>query len=337
MTKTYNMQNLKIKNYQTIFIVLVGLCTSLSSCLKDTSIPPLYGWTTPNVISFQDNGGPSGGGAGYGSTTNPYPSYNFSFTLQNDTAGFNAIVFYGPNGNAPEDLTLTVAVDTAALNAFNTANSTGYVCPDNTVYSFSPTVVIKKGTNTAYVHVTITASPSFDYTASYALPLSITSASSGTVSSNFGSELNIFGVKNIYDGHYTVTGTMVDYANPVLVGAYPMDVDLVTNGLNGVIMLDNAIGSYSHSIMSGTSVSYYGSFAPQFNFDPSGDGAIVSVVNSYGQPASNGRSAEIDPSGVNKRDPSTGNFDVSYWMDQPTVITPHRTSFVEHFTYIGPR
>jgi len=331
------MQKFKLKKYKSTFIILTALSIGVSSCLKDTSKPPLYGWDTPNVISFQDNGGPSGGGAGYGSTTTPYPSYNYSFSLVNDTAGFNAIVIYGPKGPAPEDITLNIAVDTAALNTFNNSNSTGYVAPDNTIYTFPSSIVIKKGQSQAYMHVIVTdATPSFDFNASYALPLTITSASTGTISPNMGSEIIIFGVKNKYDGHYTVTGSMVDYSNPGLTGAYPMDVDLVTFGANSVYMYDNAIPGTGHSIKSGLNTSYYGSFSPVFNFDPAGSGSILSVVNYFGQPASNGRSAEIDPSGANKIN-SDKSIDVNYWMDQPSVITPHRTSFTEHFTYVGPR
>lgn len=334
------MQNFKVKTYIVIFIALSVLSISVTSCLKETHKPPLYGWSTPNVISFQDNGGPDGSGAGYGSTTTPFPSYHFSFALKNDTAGFDAIIMYGPLGPAPEDITVNLKVDPAALDSFNSANKLAYDLPDSSIYSFPTTVVIPKGQSQAYVHVTITKTASYDYTSNYALPLSITSASGGIeVSSNFGTEINVFGVRNMYDGHYKVTAIapMVDAANGNLTGNYPMDVYLETAGANSVVLVDNAIGSPSHSILSGTNVSYYGSFAPVFNFDPSGNGTIVSVTNYYGQPAGNGRSAEMDPSGTNKMDMSNMNFDVAYWMNQPAVWTPHRTSFNEHFEYLGPR
>jgi hypothetical protein len=334
------MQKTKMKNYIIYFISLVLVSISLTSCLKETSKPPLYGWNTPNVISFQDNGGPDGSGAGYGSTTTPFPSYHFSFGLKNDTAGFDAIIIYGPLGPATKDITVSLQVDPAALDSFNNANGSDYVTPDSTIYNFPSSVVIPKGQSQVYAHITIKASPSYDFSANYALPLKITSASGGVeVSSNFGTEINAFGIRNIYDGHYKVTAIspMVDAANANLTGNYPMDVYLETAGANSVVLVDNAIGSPSHSILSGGSTSYYGSFAPVFNFDPSGNGTIISVTNYYGQPAGNGRSAEIDPSGANKMDMSTKNFDVKYWMNQPSVITPHRTSFNEHFEYLGPR
>lgn len=208
------MKKIKMKKTNLLIIAIGALSICFTSCLKETSHPPLYGWNSPNVISFQDNGGVTGGGAGYGSTTTPYPSYNFSFALQNDTAGFDAIVMYGPKGPAPQDITVNVAVDTAALNAFNDANSTSYVAPDNSTYSFPSSVVIRKGQSQAYVHVTIKASPSFDFNASYALPLSITSATAATVSTNMGSEINIFKVQNQYEGNYTATGYLYHPSSP---------------------------------------------------------------------------------------------------------------------------
>ena len=91
-----------------------------------------------------------------------------------------------------------------------------------------------------------------------------------------------------------------------------------------------------HQILSGPDWSYYGSFGMEFTFDPNTD-QVVSVTNPYGQPSGNGRSAALDPSGTNLWDASTKNLSVKYWMDQPSVITPHRVSFDELYTYKGPR
>jgi hypothetical protein len=195
--KNYDMQTFKmIKNIAT-FSILVALGIGFTSCIKDNTPPPLDGsHSVPDLISFQDNGGPDGSGAGYGTTTAPFPLYNFSFQLQNDTAGFDAIVIYGPSGSAPQDITLNIAVDQAVLDAFNNANSTGYTAPDNTTYSFPSPVVIPKGKSQVFVHVTIKATPTFDFSANYALPLRITSSSYGVVSTNFGAEINAFVVTN---------------------------------------------------------------------------------------------------------------------------------------------
>jgi hypothetical protein len=61
-------------------------------------------------------------------------------------------------------------------------------------------------------------------------------------------------------------------------------------------------------------------------------------VNAYGQPASNGRYAQLDPTGVNTWDPVTKTLKVKYFMFQPSVIAVGpRVSFNETFTYVGVR
>jgi len=334
------MQKLKIKQYINILIVAV-LSTGAGSCLKETSHPPLYGWDTPNVISFQDNGGPDGSGAGYGSTTTPYPSYNFSFKLQNDTAGFDAIVVYGPKGPASEDITVNVEANAAALDSFNSANSTSYVMPDASVYSFPSSVVIKKGESQAYVHITIKASPAFDFNASYALALTITSSSSSTVSPNMGSEINIFSVQNIYDGEYTVTGGFVDNTGSFTdEGVYPVDAFLETSGGNSVVFYDNGNSISGKAINAGGSLSYFGAFVPVFTIDPT-TGDVTNVADAVPlTDASNvhGRYAQLDPSGVNKYDFSTKTMKVKYIMYQNDIAPGYaRVVFDETYTYVGPR
>jgi hypothetical protein len=64
---------------------------------------------------------------------------------------------------------------------------------------------------------------------------------------------------------------------------------------------------------------------------------ITEVINEYGQPAGNTRSAQIDPGGINKWSSIDRHIDVKFWMNQPSSIAGHRTSFDLKFTYLGPR
>lgn len=190
------MRLYKIIKTSGISIVALGVCLTLNSCLKDNNPPPLYSWPVPNVVMFQDNGGASAGGAGYGTTTAPFPLYYFPLTLGgSNTASFSAIVMYGPNGNAPKDITVNLAIDPTALTAFNAYNYTNLVAPDPSTFTFPASVTIAKGTNQAYAQVTVNGNSTPDPNANYAIPLMITSASSGTVSTNFGVEINYFTVQ----------------------------------------------------------------------------------------------------------------------------------------------
>lgn len=317
------------------YIVNVVLATTtilmLNSCLKKRETT-LDGDGPRNVVEFKNTGSNTAAGSSF------YPLYSLDMGSMKpgEFKSFNINVSYSGEDVAPSDITVELAVDQTALDRFNTENGTDYIVPPASVCSYPTTLVIKKGQRVSTDSAKVTLSPDFDFDAAYALPLSIKSVNpSHTISGNFGSAMYAFTLRNQYDGHYTVTGTMVDYANPGLTGNYPMDVYLVTTGSNSVVMYDNAVSNYAHSISSGGALSYYGSFAPKFFFDASG--TITSVVNFYGQPSGNGRSGELDPSGINKINLSTLSMDVNYWMNQPAVLAPHRTSFSEHITYVGPR
>lgn len=134
---------------------------------------------------------------------------------------------------------------------------------------------------------------------------------------------------NPASGRYVCTGSMIDYTNASLTGAYPWNVALRQTGPYTLELFDeDQTKDVFHKILSGGSPSSYGSFGVVLQLDD--QHRVVSVINKYGQPASNGRSAELDPSGVNKYDPVAKELKVKYWMNQPG--NTHRTSFDEILT-----
>ena len=312
------------------------LSIGLSSCLKDKeyddrSIQSVRSEGTQKIIEI---------GVSATNTTN-FLSTAFD-ALNKDTVIDFIPVRLASAEPAPEDIHVTLVKNDALVNDYNTNNGTAYEIPDATMFSVvNPglVVTIPKGSYVGYLQIKL--KPSDFLGSDWALGYKIASVDKQgyTISGNLNYGIVAFGIKNQYDGHYRVTALepMTDEANPNLTGRYPMDVYLITQSGNSVAMFDIAVGTYAHSISNGGSLSLYGSFSPQFNFDPSGDGTIVSVENAYGQPSSNGRSAELDPSAPHKWDPATHNIDVKYWMNQPSVIPGHRTTFHEHFEYLGPR
>ncbi len=329
-----------MKKYINSCIVLAGLFISMASCLKENNYPPLYGRSSPNVISFQDNGGSNGAGAGFGSTTTPYPLYQFSFKLAalNDTTGFDGIVIYGPNGGAPEDITLNITVDQSALDSFNNSNSTSYTIPDPSIFSVPSSVVIHKGQSQAYVHMTITLSSAFDFNASYAIPLTITSASSGAISANFASEINAFADENIYDGSYTLNIQTIGWAaygisdgDP---GTYPGNIGLVTQGPNSVSLNVPNYGGLEPAFTAGNAGgTAFGATTPLFTFDPTTND-LISVVNTTPDDG-RGRTLYLNPAVTDSRyDPTTQTVYAAYIMTQNG--RPNQQIF-DTLVYKGPR
>jgi hypothetical protein len=142
--------------------------------------------------------------------------------------------------------------------------------------------------------------------------------------------------RNRWDGVYTVTGTMADVSvgNNSLFS--PADYEFITRSENEVELMPRELGIPGILILSGTTLSYYGSFSIIVTFDRLSN-KITSVRNGYGQPSPNGRYAILDPAGENQWDPATKTAKIRFWMDQPVVVAGHRVSFVQTWTYKSER
>ena len=307
-------------------ITLLGL----SACLKDKNLV-LDPDKTPSVIEFSTiNDNPAGIGAGYS-------LYVRAYDIQPAAVASIDVNYSGPNA-APSDITVNIGVNQAAIDAYNEANDTHYTLLPTSSYTMTPTVTIKSGTRKATIDFTFKTNV-FDLTKNYVLPITISSVSSGTISGNYGTILLAINAKNKWDGRYKIEGTMVDATNATFTAKSPSNADLYTQSGTTNAMFDYSYsGTFGHRFLAGGSDSYYGSYAPVFTFDEAGN--ITSVVNYYGQPAANGRSARLDPTGVNKfvsGTPGTpgAQFKVKYFLLQPGTTV--RTTYDETWTLIGPR
>jgi hypothetical protein len=142
---------------------------------------------------------------------------------------------------------------------------------------------------------------------------------------------------NPYDGRYRMEGTLADAKEPTY--SWPGDTyeyNLETVSATQIKLISKDLGFAGHLIRIGINLSYYGNFGMLVTFDPATN-KITGITNPYGQPSvNNGRSAILDPSGINTWDPVTKNIKIKYWMDE-TGIAGHRTAFNETWVYIGPR
>jgi hypothetical protein len=311
--------------------VLLGVVSfGLSGCLKDGDfdkgqIQSVHSPGTQKIIEIKLSATSSG---------------NFlqqSFNAMNADTTFDLIpVFLASGEAASEDINVTLVQDTALVTAYNDANGTSLVIPpagSYTILNPGNVVTIKKGTNVGYLRVKLNPGNFIGDQFAFGYKIASVSNPGYTISGNTGSGIFAFGIKNKYDGRYTVDGVLVDIiaaANSSTPGdPYPYEVDLVTTGANSVTMFVEGAG-YLHLIAGGGA---YGEFDPVFTFD--GNNNIVSVTNLFGQPSpTRGRSADIDPSGINKYNPGTQTIDVKYFLKQAGAL---KTTFDEHLTYIGPR
>ena len=175
-------------------LVPLLLATILVSC-KDSYVQPDFTKVTPvvelPVPSLAGNGGGN--------------SMSASFSIQSAPSDYFIYVNYAaPDANAT-DVGVTLAVDTATLGKFNRTNGTSYPLLPAADYSLNNSIAIPAGQRKVQYHIKFNTSL-IDPSATYALPLKIVSAPGVTISGNFGTLVLLIGVKNIYDGTYTIKG-----------------------------------------------------------------------------------------------------------------------------------
>ena len=185
--------------------VVGGLAISMSGCLKDDE----------HFVDLQGVGAvaeiPSS--AFYGIEDNR------GLPIQTTPIGYSFDVNIASPTPPSQDVTVTLAVDKAALDAYNTANSTSYqLLPANLYQLPNLTTTVKAGSRLAPVQLSFFSGadkvpdPTAYNDATYALPIKITSASNNVaVSSNYGTKIIILKIKNNYDGDYHSKGT---FAHP---------------------------------------------------------------------------------------------------------------------------
>lgn len=141
---------------------------------------------------------------------------------------------------------------------------------------------------------------------------------------------------NPWDGKYRLEGTLTDTKDPAFVwpgNTYLYNLETLSASQVTLISLD--LGIAGHLLKNGINNTFYGTFGLVVTFDLATN-KITGISNSYGQPSASGRSAVLDPSGLNLWDPVTKNIKIKYWMDE-VGFAGHRTFFDETWVYIGAR
>ena len=252
----------------------------------------------------------------------------------NDTTVELVPIHLSTPGGAPEDINVTLVLKPELVQQYNTDNDASFAVPTAvTIVNPNNIVTIPKGSNTGYLKVKFKPVDLIGSDWAFGFAISSVDKQGYTISGNLGSGVVAMLIKNKWDGTYSVTGNLVDVVNPGLSSVpgdpYPFTVELQTTGANSVVMYANDAHAFGHLIATG---SYYGVFEPVFTFDPAAN-KVVSVVNKQGQPASNGRSAQIDATTDNKINADKSIY-VKFFMNQSGS---RRTTFTDTLTYVGPR
>ena len=246
----------------------------------------------------------------------------------------------GPNATG-QDLVVSLGFSQGGIDTYNLDGShvVGTALPTD-AYSFPSTVTIKAGkdefnNNNRSATIELLIYPNkVPQTAgvNYVLSLGIVSVSpQTTISGNYGAILFNF-YHNTWDGHYTVTGTLVDIVVPTIGPDNPMDMNLVTINASKSYAFSNLYGVPYHPILSGASQSVYGNVAMIFTFDEATND-VIAVDNYYEDAPPRHRQLKIDDTGINHYDPATKVLQVKYILTQDDCGCD-RTTFTETWTFV---
>jgi len=166
-------------------IALSAMVLVTSSCLKSKD---LIGPDAPNSIgAIIEFANPTYIAASTGTLT--VPTARYEFTLGKTAAGDKVhidVQYVGTNKPTPNDVTVAITTDAAALSTHKTqAGRTAYLDLPTTLYTLPTSVTIPAGTYLTGFDIPV-KSDQFEAGKTYAVALKIASASSGTISGNFG-------------------------------------------------------------------------------------------------------------------------------------------------------
>jgi hypothetical protein len=299
----------------TGLLMLAILALAQESCLKDNANNTNPAEGSNNVVEFQNSSIPV-------SYTSVFPQYSNGIILANDTGSFPINLNYtGAVSTTPKDIDITLTLNQVALDTFNSNQGTSYVIPPPDTYTLDTVTTIVKGTRQVTITVHVNVAPAdYDYSASYALPLTIKSASYGVISSNFGTAIYSFIARNKYDGSYSFRERLVGWGVFGIDdgGTYnwPYNVGFATSGQSSNTTFDGNVGygALQLGFTSTGGATGFGAATPQFTFNPATD-ALVSVVNLT--PDSRNRAFALNPAVTDSRyDASTGTIYAAYIMTQ---------------------
>ncbi|HVS96480.1 MAG TPA: DUF1735 domain-containing protein [Puia sp.] len=165
----------RVENYKLLTTGLFIMAFLLNACVKNRSGETDFSGLKPVVLI------PEGGLAAFTGAALTFPGTDVS-----DTAFFH--VNYAATNVAPQNETVTLGVDQAALQTYNNSSSIQFALFPDSTYSFTSTsVTVPKGNNYTANIPLVVYPDKIDPTKSYMLPISIKGGPAGsTISGNFG-------------------------------------------------------------------------------------------------------------------------------------------------------
>ncbi|QOR76259.1 MAG: DUF1735 domain-containing protein [Thermoflavifilum sp.] len=299
------MENRKILKYIQP-ILLITIWTAFAGCLKNNQYYVDLSKVSPSIQLPL-------------AAANLNGVVTFSFNVSNTPDTLPVYVNVASPNPLNTPVTATLGLDTAYLNQYNTNNGTNYeLLPDSTYSVTGWDLTVPAGQRLAFTNVIIYTTK-INASKSYILPITIVKSSLPI--ENWNHLLLNIGARNQYDGVYVLTGYASHPTNATLTGPYgPINVDLITSGINSVVMFQqHPWSNSSNSVLPS-------GYQPNYTIDP--NTFQVTVTNQvFGNTVLN------SPGYNSHYDPNTRTI-YAAWQYNGSGGT---RTFIDTLTYISPR
>ncbi len=239
-------------------LLIAAVSFTFTSCLKDKGFDNYeYGINDPDTQA-------PGVGFSFGANAKNDYGLDVKSTPQvvNGLTNVNMLTGVVPSNDVNVTLTNNT---TTMLAAYNSANGTAILALPTALYTVPATLVVPAGSRFNDAPITVSNTTTLDPNKQYAVGLTISAVDGGyNIAGNMKNLFIIFGVKNQYDGTYTLNGM---FHHPV--GANPPanftgTVQMHTSGPNSVKMYVPLFGGYYSLMIYGGGLNAFGSQEPNF-------------------------------------------------------------------------
>jgi hypothetical protein len=308
---------------------VAALAVTFTSCLKDKKVEDkVYGTNGIEEIKIVEIPGP----------LNDATIINLEFATV-DTTFALVTLNLATDQVASEDVVVNLTQVPSLVADYNNVHGTTYTAMPTSLYSLDPLkVTIKKGSRFGYLKVKGKPSDFASGTFAWGFSISSIETQGYTISGNFRNTVVIVGVKNKYDGVYSLKGKNLGWtAYGISDAAYtwPGDILLITSGVNSVDMFDDwAFGTYIQVGITPTAYTGFGETRPRFVFNTSTD-AMTNCINATVSPR--GRSFEMNPAFTTSRYDATAKRVFAAILMKQTNPARSDMQVFDTLTFVRPR
>jgi hypothetical protein len=271
-----------------------------------------------------------------------------SLNLQSTPQTFVLVEVWRDVPNEAELNKTTVAIikqNQVVISDFNSTNGTSYIALPNASFRVDPatprsgddyTVTFNPGEFYKEIKITIPDATVLDPTKAYALGFRIGSVDrGGKISGDQNQILVEIGLKNKWDGKYTLHGDFYHPTQSPNWDPFTVNVEMWTSGANSVKMYVPDFGGFYHPGLFMGTLSAFGSQEPEYTIDPTTN--AVTVQNSYPRAVT----FYTKFAGYNSRyDPATKTIYAKFGYNLGpggTFISGTSRAWTDTLVYVGPR